>query len=131
MKRSELREQCFKMLFQAEFHEPDDLAEQIDLFLEGLPQAKEADQTYIRDKVLNVVAHLQEIDQQIDAVAEKWTTARMGKVELTILRLAYYEMKMDEDIPELVAINEAVELAKVYGPDEASSFVNGVLAKLV
>ena len=55
----------------------------------------------------------------------------MGRVELTILRLACFELRFDENIPEKVAINEAVELAKKFGGEEAPSFVNGVLAKLV
>ena len=54
----------------------------------------------------------------------------MGKVELTILRLAVYEMKYEEDIPTGVAINEAVELAKKYGTDDSPAFINGVLAKI-
>ena len=54
----------------------------------------------------------------------------MGKVELTVLRLAVYEMRYDDDIPEKVAINEAIELSKKFGGDEAPAFVNGVLAKL-
>ena len=59
-----------------------------------------------------------------------WKTTRMSKVDLTILRLATYEMKWDEDVPEGVAINEAVELAKRFSGEEGPSFVNGVLAKL-
>jgi len=55
----------------------------------------------------------------------------MGKVDLTLIRLAVYEMKYDEDVPVGVAINEAVELAKKYGTDESPAFINGVLAKLV
>ena len=55
----------------------------------------------------------------------------MGKVELTILRLALYEMKKDETVPEKVAINEAVELAKKFGGSDSPAFVNGILAKLV
>ena len=55
----------------------------------------------------------------------------MGKVDLTVIRLAVYEMKFDESIPDGVAINEAVELAKLYGQDESAGFVNGVLAKFV
>ena len=55
----------------------------------------------------------------------------MGKVELTLLRLAVYEMKYDDDIPQGVAINEAVELAKIFGGDTSSAFINCVLAKLV
>ena len=62
-----------------------------------------------------------------DQTAEGWKTARMNKVDLTILRLAVYEMRWDDDVPEGVAINEAVELAKRFGGDSSSSFVNGVL----
>jgi transcription antitermination protein NusB len=54
----------------------------------------------------------------------------MGKVDLTVLRLAIYEIKFDKDIPTKVAINEAVEIAKIFGGDSSGSFVNGVLAKL-
>ena len=64
------------------------------------------------------MARIPEIDRQIDEVAEGWKTRRMGKVELTILRLAVYEIKEDEKIPDKVAINEAVELTKKYGADE-------------
>ena len=77
------------------------------------------------------VSGLAEIDEAIDAVAEGWKTGRMGKVDLTLIRLAVYEMKYDEDVPVGVAINEAVELAKKYGTDESPAFINGVLAKLV
>lgn len=72
-----------------------------------------------------------ELDKKIDEVAEGWKTRRMGKVELSILRLAVYEMKYDEEVPEKVAINEAVELAKKFGGSDAPAFVNGILAKLV
>ncbi len=58
------------------------------------------------------------------------STSRLGKAELTIMRLAIFEIKYDDDIPNGVAINEAVELAKKYGADSASSFINGVLAKI-
>ena len=65
----------------------------------------------------------------INKQAKGWTTQRMGKVDLTILRLAVYEIIYDENVPVGVAINEAVELAKRYGQDESSGFVNGILAK--
>lgn len=67
----------------------------------------------------------------VNQVAQGWKTSRMGKADLAIIRLAVYEMKFEEDVPEGVAINEAVELAKSYGTDDSPSFVNGVLAKLV
>ena len=66
----------------------------------------------------------------LSEAASGWTLGRMGKVELTILRLAVFEMKFDEEMPVKVAINEAVELAKVFGGDDTPGFINGVLAKL-
>ena len=75
------------------------------------------------------VEKLDEIDAMINKQAKGWTTQRMGKVDLTILRLAVYEIVFDEDVPTGVAINEAVELAKRFGQEESSGFVNGVLAK--
>ena len=72
-----------------------------------------------------------ELDEKINAVAQGWKTRRMGRVELTILRQALYEMMYDSEVPEKVAINEAVDLAKKYGGRESSAFVNGVLAKFM
>lgn len=82
---------------------------------------------YISGKCEDIVAHLAEIDEAIDAVAEGWKTGRMGKVDLTLIRLAVYEMKYDEDVPVGVAINEAVELAKKFSTEFSANFVNGVL----
>ena len=86
---------------------------------------------YIQNRVEDIMAHLEILDEKINEVAEGWKTKRMGKVELTILRLAVYELQFDDEIPERVAINEAVELAKKFGGSEAPGFVNGILAKLV
>ena len=77
-----------------------------------------------------MVSHLPEIDALLNENAKGWKTGRMNKVDLTILRLAVYEMKWDDDIPDGVAINEAVELAKRFGGESSSSFVNGILGKL-
>ena len=77
-----------------------------------------------------MLAKLKEIDESINAAARGWKTSRMGKVDLTLIRLAVYEIKYEEDIPVGVAINEAVELAKKYGSDDSPSFINGVLAKI-
>ena len=71
-----------------------------------------------------------EIDGILNANARGWKTSRMNKVDLTVLRLAVYELKWDDEIPVGVAINEAVELAKRFGGDESPSFVNGVLGKV-
>ena len=131
MTRRELREQIFYMLFRVEFHEVEEMPEQFRMYEEMLVRCSEKDTNYIKEKVNDIVAHVAEIDELINNVAEGWKTTRMGKVDLSILRLAVYEMKYDEDVPVKVAINEAIELAKSYGADESAAFINAVLAKLV
>ena len=123
MTRRELREHCFKMLFCADFYPAEEKEEQLERDFGGPLE----DITTPED----VMCRIAELDERIDVVTKGWTTRRMGKVELTILRLALYEMLYDEEVPEKVAINEAVELAKKFGGDDAPSFINGVLAKLV
>ncbi|WP_075722044.1 transcription antitermination factor NusB [Roseburia sp. 499] len=130
MSRREIREQIFKLLFRAEFYEKNDMSEQLALFFEELDQREEKDTDYIQKKYNDIMERLTEIDAMINEVAEGWKTSRMGKVDLTLIRLATYELKFEEDIPTGVAINEAVELAKAYGTDDSASFVNGILAKL-
>ena len=131
MTRREIREQVFKMLFRAEFYNQEEMSEQIALCEDDACSWKEKDKTYIFEKVEKISEKLEEIDAKINEVSEGWKTGRMGKVDLTLIRLAVYEMLYEEDVPAKVAINEAVELAKQYGTDNSPSFVNGVLAKLV
>ncbi len=132
MKRTELREHIFKMIFGYEFNSDSEMPEQMQLYFEQIeePEPKEEDIAYIREKALNVILKAEEIDALLNSHTKGWKTSRMNKVDLSILRLAVYEMKWDEDVPEGVAINEAVELAKKYSGDDGPSFVNGVLAKL-
>ena len=131
MTRREIREQVFKMLFRVEFYNQEEMSEQIALCEDDACSWKEKDKTYIFEKVEKISEKLDEIDSKINEVSEGWKTGRMGKVDLTLIRLAVYEMLYEEDVPAKVAINEAVELAKQYGTDNSPSFVNGVLAKLV
>ena len=79
----------------------------------------------------DILTKIEAIDGIIEAVSEGWSISRIGKPELAILRLAIYEINYDDEIPDSVAINEAVELSKIYCPDNAKSFINGVLAKVV
>ena len=83
------------------------------------------------DSVKNIITNVTEIDEKINEVSDNWKTSRMTKVDLTIIRLAAYEILFDEDVPNKVAINEAVELAKMYGTDKSKAFVNGVLSRFV
>lgn len=130
MTRHELREQIFLLLFRIEFNSVEEMPEQLTYFFENdESKASQEDELYISAKYGNIVNRLEEIDKLINEKAKGWDTKRMGKVDLTIIRLAVYEILFDEDIPESVAINEAVELAKKFGQDESSGFVNGILAK--
>ncbi|MDE6914251.1 MAG: transcription antitermination factor NusB [Lachnospiraceae bacterium] len=132
MSRRELREQIFKLIFRVEFNDREEMSEQERYFFEDDDlTADEKDAAYISQKSGCIIEKLDEIDAMINKQAKGWTTGRMGKVDLTILRLAVYEIAFDEDVPAGVAINEAVELAKRFGQEESSGFVNGVLAKFV
>lgn len=131
MKRSELREHIFKMVFGIEFCLPEEMPEQTGLYLEQLVDPREQDLDYMRGKAQDVAEKSGEIDALLNAHTTGWKTSRMNKVDLTILRLAVYEMKWDEDVPVGVAIDEAVELAKKYSSDEGPAFVNAVLGKIV
>ena len=132
MSRRELREHIFILLFRVEFNSIEEMEEQVGLYFEEMEQpASEEEEEYIQQKFRKILDQLSTIDASINAKAEKWKTSRMGKVELTLIRLAVYEMKFDDEVPVRVAINEAVELAKKYGQEESGSFVNGILAKLV
>lgn len=129
MSRRELREQIFKLLFRVEFNSLEEMPEQEKLFFEDTCEADTEDEAYISSKYQKVVEKLDTIDNMLNEKAENWNTSRMGKVDLTILRLAVYEIAYDEEVPTGVAINEAVELAKKFGQDASSSFVNGILAR--
>lgn len=130
MTRREIREHVFLMLFRKDFHDSHDLLEQIEIYLSELQEPTIEEATYLNDRFQAILMKLKEVDDMLSEATSGWTLGRMGKVELTILRLAVFEMRFDEDIPVKVAINEAVELAKVFGGDETPGFVNGVLAKL-
>jgi N utilization substance protein B len=140
MGRHEQREQLFKLLFRISYHPAEDMPEQVRLFFEDLPEEEvqlpgkeeirsEKDCQYIQQKYESISDKLIDIDRLINEKIQGWDTKRIGKVELTILRLAVYEIQYDDQIPTGVAINEAVEIAKKYGQDNSGSFINAILAK--
>ncbi|MDO5589547.1 MAG: transcription antitermination factor NusB [Lachnospiraceae bacterium] len=130
MRRSELREHIFRMVFGLDFTKEEEIPEQIQLYFDQLEDVKEEDMEYIRTKAEHIVEKQEEIDDMINTHTKGWKTTRMNKVDLCILRVAVYEMRWDDDVPVGVAIDQAVELAKKYSSDEGPSFINGVLAKL-
>ena len=130
MGRRELREHIFKLLFMSDFNDGEEMNDQLAMYFNELEILKENDQKYMQSKYENIKAHLDEIDALLNEKSKGWKTSRMSKVDLSILRLAVYEMKFDEDVPVKVAINEAVEIAKSFGGDASASFVNGILGKI-
>ena len=147
MTRRELREHTFLLLFRNDFHDAEEMEEQLTLYFDGielndddqveptryhflkLPEGTDAEE--VKARFNDICSHRDEIDALLSDAASGWKLNRIGKVELTLLRMALYEMRYDDETPEKVAINEAVELAKKYGADASSGFINGVLAKLV
>ena len=134
MSRRTEREAVFKLIFRREFNSEEEMKDQLAFFFgdnEESGKLSEEEQKKVEDRYELAASHMEEIDEIISSNAEGWNISRMGKVELAIIRLAVFEMRFDEDIPELVAIDEAVELAKKFGGDQAPSFINGVLARIV
>ena len=131
MTRRELREHTFRLLFLKEFYNDEELQEQVQLYLEDFEDIPDDRKGELRARAERIYLCVPQMDEQINQVAKGWKTHRMGKVDLTIIRLALYEMLYDDEVPEKVAINEAVELAKKYGDDNAKVFVNGILASIV
>lgn len=133
MKRRELREHTFKLVFMKEFYAPELLDEQTQLYLESeeLADCTEEEKEMLKARARAVLENADEADTLINQYAKGWQTRRMAKVDLSLIRLALYEIRYDETVPDKVAINEAVELAKKYGGNDSPSFINGILGKIV
>ncbi|KKB37243.1 transcription antitermination factor NusB [Bacillus thermotolerans] len=124
MKRRTAREKSLQALYQMDVSgaSPE---EAITNVLEDLP-----DNEYVRASVTGTAQHIEEIDGLIKENLERWSFDRLAKVDRNILRLAVFELKYMEDVPDKVAINEAVELAKQFSDDKSSKFINGVLSRI-
>ena len=130
MKRSAIRELAFKLLYSMEIQQ-DNSQEQIDLYIENSDITDEEIKTYILNVTNGIKEHYEEIINIIsNNLKQDWKLDRISKINLAILKLSIYEIKYT-DIPYKVAINEAVELAKKYGEETSSTFINGVLANIV
>lgn len=146
MIRRQIRETAFRILFVLNFCPADQMQDQLKFYFTDHTELEIDDLTEEEDqkavirldqaswpeitaKCLGAAGHLPEIDRIIEESSEGWKLSRLTKVDLTLLRLAVYEMKF-ENLPSGIAINEAVELAKRYGTDKSPAFVNGVLAKI-
>ena len=129
MKRKRSREIAMELLFSMEISK-NSYEETIECFVEDYEMdLKTIDLEYIKEVMKSVVDHKEEIDEIIKNSLINWTIDRVSKVNLTIVRLAIAEMLYINDVPEVVAINESIELTKKYSDDKSVSFVNGALDK--
>ncbi len=131
MKRSAIREETFKLLYSLEIQKTENVEEQIQLYLECNEINDEKAIEYITEVITGIEKNLKEIEGLIEKnLKADWKIDRISKIDLSLLRLAIYEIKYNE-IPYKVAINEALELAKKYGEDTSKNFINGILASIV
>lgn len=130
MNRSHAREQAFKLLYSIEIQQ-DNSEEQIDLYIENNEIESEDVKEYIKETITGIKQNEEEINKLIsENLKEDWQLNRISKVNISLLKLAIYEI-IYKKIPYKVAINEAVELSKKYGEDNARIFINGILASIV
>lgn len=133
MNRSETRKVAFELIYSLEIQkvEESELETQINVFLEGKGIQDEKVTEYIQDVIYGIEKNKNDILEQINKeLSEKWELSRLSKISIAILKLAVYEI-LYKKLPYKVVINEAIELAKAYGDDNAPSFVNGILASIV
>lgn len=131
MNRTTIRECAFKLIYSLEIQKQKDLREQIDIYIESENIEDKSAKEYIEDAVLGIDIHKEDILKLIEKnLKSDWKIDRISKIDLSILKLAIYEIQYKE-IPFKVVINEAVELAKKYGEDSSKNFVNGILASIV
>ena len=131
MKRSEAREQAFKLLYSLQLIEDKDIEEQLNLFLEENNIVDKNAIEYIKDVITGTNKYKSEIEKTIsENIKPDWNISRISKIDLTLLKLGVYEIIYSK-LPYKVVINEVVELAKKYGDDKSKAFVNGALAGVV
>lgn len=131
MNRSAIRELAFRLIYSREIQKEENIDEQIELFLEGNEIKDKNAIEYINDVVKGIESNKEEILSLIEKnLKSDWKLERISKVDLSLLKLAIYEIK-HKNLAFKIVINEVVELAKKYGEDQSKNFVNGILASIV
>ena len=131
MKRSEIRDLTFKLIYSLEIQKEENLDEQIELYIKNNDITEQDAIEYIKDCIHGIKKNEEEINKIVEnSLTSDWKIDRISKINLSLLKLAIYEIKY-KDIPYKVEINEVVELAKTYGEETSSKFINGALAKIV
>ena len=131
MKRSAIRELTFRLIYSLEIQKVEDLEEQIELYMECNEVEDDEAKEYIKDAIIGINKNINEIQGLIEKnLKADWKIDRISKIDLSLLKLAIYEIKYKK-IPYKVAINESLELAKKYGEETSKNFINGILASVV
>ena len=127
LERTRARRQALQILYQSEITD-----RSVTSIIEGGAYNTEDGEpsAYCRALALGTEEHRDAVDREIETTSRHWSLMRMPYVDRNILRLAVYEIMFEDDVPDSVVINEAVEMAKVYGGEDSSKFVNGVLGKI-
>jgi N utilization substance protein B len=127
--RRENRMCAVQFLYQWELNKPEQLNDAWRVFVES--QEKDRDYySFAEELIHGVIEHIEPVDAEIRAHAANWTFARIAKVDLSVLRLAIYELLHRRDIPPIVSINEAIELGKIFSTPDSKRFINGILDQM-
>ncbi len=127
--RRENRMCAVQFLYQWELNKPDQLHDALRIFIESQEQERDY-YVFAEELIHGVLEHIEAIDAEIKAHAANWTFERIAKVDLSVLRLAIYELLQRRDIPPIVSINEAIELGKIYSNPDSKRFINGILDQM-
>lgn len=132
MTRREARENAFKIIFEVPFYGHDRINERLEYFWSSVSdEVTVDDKKYINDVVTFCFENIISVDEKISDNLTNWKIDRLSKVDLSILRLATTEIMYIDSIPDKVSVNEAVNIAKIFGDDNSPSFINGVLSGIV
>ena len=127
--RRENRKAALQFLYQWELNKPEQLNDALRVFIESQDQERDY-YAFAEELIHGTIDHIEAIDKEINAHASNWTFERIAKVDLSVLRLAIYELLQRPDIPPIVSINEAIELGKIYSNPDSKRFINGILDKM-
>ncbi len=134
LSKRKFRIEVFKGIFQLNYSDKEEVVSDLDNLIETyaltMEDVSDEDKEAICDKCKNIYLNIDEIDALIEDAADNWKLNRIGKVEIAVLRVATYEFKYDK-LDAGIVINEALEIAKLYGADKSAGFIHGVLAKIV
>ena len=131
MSRRDARRHIFNLMFQNEFNKEINTHESIETYRNEYENFERKDILFIKNEYTGILENVEKIDSIIDKFSIGWSVDRLSTVDKAILRIAVYEIMFDDDIPNKVSVNEAVELAKEFSEDKAPPFINGVLGKVV